>query len=102
MSTCCNPLGAAVQLEKMWTCSFGCVITLSYTCIFVVFTFKGFFKEAESDFRKTLDLNSDFKDAKESLRRTLLDSEEKSNRGYWCALYLDVFTNITVHLYIFN
>ncbi|KAI7800168.1 tetratricopeptide repeat protein 32 [Triplophysa rosa] len=42
----------------------------------------GFFKEAESDFRKTLEVNSDFKDARESLRRTLLDSEEKSNRGY--------------------
>ncbi|XP_055041384.2 tetratricopeptide repeat protein 32 [Misgurnus anguillicaudatus] len=42
----------------------------------------GFFKEAENDFRKTLELNPDFKDAKESLRQTLLDNEEKLKRGY--------------------
>ncbi|XP_056125245.1 tetratricopeptide repeat protein 32 [Rhinichthys klamathensis goyatoka] len=42
----------------------------------------GFFKEAESDFRRALELNPGFKDAKESLSQTLLDSEEKWNRGY--------------------
>ncbi|XP_051952357.1 tetratricopeptide repeat protein 32-like [Xyrauchen texanus] len=42
----------------------------------------GFFKEAESDFRRTLELNPHFKDAKESLRQTILDSEEKLKRGY--------------------
>ncbi|KAG1941937.1 tetratricopeptide repeat protein 32 [Pimephales promelas] len=42
----------------------------------------GFFKEAESDFKRALELNPGFKDAKESLSQTLLDSEEKWNRGY--------------------
>ncbi|KAL1254048.1 hypothetical protein QQF64_016277 [Cirrhinus molitorella] len=42
----------------------------------------GFFKEAENDFRRALELNPDFKDATESLKQTLLDSEEKLKRGY--------------------
>ncbi|KAK7151131.1 hypothetical protein R3I93_012157 [Phoxinus phoxinus] len=42
----------------------------------------GFFKEAERDFRRVLELNPGFKDAKESLSQTLLDSEEKWKRGY--------------------
>lgn len=42
----------------------------------------GFFKEAESDFRRALELNPNFQDAKESLRQTLLDREEKLKRGF--------------------
>uniref|UniRef100_A0A671MZF4 Tetratricopeptide repeat protein 32-like n=1 Tax=Sinocyclocheilus anshuiensis TaxID=1608454 RepID=A0A671MZF4_9TELE len=34
------------------------------------------------DFRRALELNPNFKDAKESLRQTLLDREEKLKRGY--------------------
>lgn len=50
--------------------------------ISVCFSSQGFFKEAEIDFRRALELNPGFKDAKESLSQTLLDSEEKWKRGY--------------------
>nr|XP_040016678.1 tetratricopeptide repeat protein 32 [Gasterosteus aculeatus aculeatus] len=42
----------------------------------------GFFDEAKSDFQHALTLNPDFKDAKESLQRTLLDQQHKTERGY--------------------
>uniref|UniRef100_A0A8C2CU42 Tetratricopeptide repeat domain 32 n=1 Tax=Cyprinus carpio TaxID=7962 RepID=A0A8C2CU42_CYPCA len=50
-------------------------------CFFVFFSSQGFFKEAESDFQTALELNPNFKDAKESLSQTLLDSEENVKRG---------------------
>ncbi|XP_028996987.1 tetratricopeptide repeat protein 32 [Betta splendens] len=42
----------------------------------------GFFDDAKRDFQQALRLNPDFKDAKESLQQTLLDQQQKINRGY--------------------
>lgn len=42
----------------------------------------GFFQDAEMDFKRALELNPDFEDAKVSLQQTLLDQEHKINRGY--------------------
>ncbi|XP_072218679.1 tetratricopeptide repeat protein 32 [Leuresthes tenuis] len=42
----------------------------------------GFFDDAKSDFQKALKLNPDFEDAKVSLQQTLLDQQQKINRGY--------------------
>ncbi|KAM9355483.1 tetratricopeptide repeat protein 32 [Pholidichthys leucotaenia] len=42
----------------------------------------GFFDDAKSDFQQALKLNPDFEDAKVSLQQTLLDQQEKMNRGY--------------------
>ncbi|CAN9507879.1 unnamed protein product [Ophioblennius macclurei] len=42
----------------------------------------GFFDDAKTDFQKALKLNPDFEDAKISLQQTLLDQQEKINRGY--------------------
>ncbi|XP_019963153.1 tetratricopeptide repeat protein 32 [Paralichthys olivaceus] len=42
----------------------------------------GFFDDAVSDFQQALKLNPEFEDAKVSLRQTLLDQQEKTNRGY--------------------
>uniref|UniRef100_A0A8C1G264 Uncharacterized protein n=1 Tax=Cyprinus carpio TaxID=7962 RepID=A0A8C1G264_CYPCA len=47
----------------------------SQLCVF--FSSQGFFKEAESDFQRALELNPNFKDAKESLNQTLLDRSRK-------------------------
>lgn len=45
-------------------------------------SFKGFFEEAERDFRKALELNCNFEDAKLSLKQAITDREEKIKRGY--------------------
>lgn len=42
----------------------------------------GFFDDAKSDFQQALKLNPNFEDAKVSLQQTLLDQQEKANRGY--------------------
>ncbi|XP_029966177.1 tetratricopeptide repeat protein 32 [Salarias fasciatus] len=42
----------------------------------------GFFDDAKKDFQQALKLNPDFEDAKVSLQQTLLDQQEKINRGY--------------------
>ncbi|KAF3702954.1 Tetratricopeptide repeat protein 32 [Channa argus] len=42
----------------------------------------GFFDDAKSDFQQALKLNPDFEDAKLSLQQTLLDQQQKINRGY--------------------
>ncbi|XP_069573248.1 tetratricopeptide repeat protein 32 [Brachyistius frenatus] len=42
----------------------------------------GFFDNAKSDFQQALKLNPDFEDAKVSLQQTLLDEQQKINRGY--------------------
>ncbi|XP_034435114.1 tetratricopeptide repeat protein 32 [Hippoglossus hippoglossus] len=42
----------------------------------------GFFDDAVSDFQQALKLNPEFEDAKVSLQQTLLDRQEKTNRGY--------------------
>ncbi|XP_022063100.1 tetratricopeptide repeat protein 32 [Acanthochromis polyacanthus] len=42
----------------------------------------GFFDDAKSDFQQALKLNPHFEDAKASLQQTLLDQQEKINRGY--------------------
>lgn len=42
----------------------------------------GFFDDAKCDFQQALKLNPDFEDAKVSLQQTLLDQQEKMNRGY--------------------
>ncbi|KAF7690541.1 hypothetical protein HF521_012345 [Silurus meridionalis] len=42
----------------------------------------GFFKDAENDFKKALEINGEFEDARLSLRQTILDREEKRRRGY--------------------
>ncbi|XP_017267333.1 tetratricopeptide repeat protein 32 [Kryptolebias marmoratus] len=42
----------------------------------------GFFDDAKSDFQQALRLNPDFKDAQVSLQQTLLDQQQKINRGY--------------------
>ncbi|KAK5615127.1 hypothetical protein CRENBAI_005196 [Crenichthys baileyi] len=42
----------------------------------------GFFEDAKSDFQQALKLDADFEDAKVSLQQTLLDQQEKINRGY--------------------
>lgn len=42
----------------------------------------GFFDDAKSDFKQALKLNPEFEDAKVSLQQTLLDQQEKINRGY--------------------
>ncbi|XP_061602681.1 tetratricopeptide repeat protein 32 [Cololabis saira] len=42
----------------------------------------GFFQDAKSDFQQALKLNPDFEDAKVSLQQTLLDQQQKINRGY--------------------
>uniref|UniRef100_A0A3P8TTD7 Tetratricopeptide repeat domain 32 n=1 Tax=Amphiprion percula TaxID=161767 RepID=A0A3P8TTD7_AMPPE len=42
----------------------------------------GFFDDAKSDFQQALKLNPHFEDAKVSLQQTLLDQQEKINRGY--------------------
>ncbi|XP_047430207.1 tetratricopeptide repeat protein 32 [Mugil cephalus] len=42
----------------------------------------GFFDDAKSDFQQALKLNPNFEDAKVSLQQTLLDQQEKRNRGY--------------------
>lgn len=47
-----------------------------------VFFHTGCFEDAERDFRKALEIKADFEDAKRSLNQTLVDSEEKSRRGY--------------------
>ncbi|XP_014898182.1 tetratricopeptide repeat protein 32 [Poecilia latipinna] len=42
----------------------------------------GFFEDAKSDFQQALKLDVNFEDAKMSLQQTLLDQQEKLNRGY--------------------
>ncbi|XP_049613236.1 tetratricopeptide repeat protein 32 [Syngnathus scovelli] len=42
----------------------------------------GFFENAIKDFQQALKLNEAFEDAKVGLRRTLLDQQDKTNRGY--------------------
>lgn len=42
----------------------------------------GFFEDAKSDFQQALKLDANFEDAKMSLQQTLLDQQEKLNRGY--------------------
>ncbi|XP_071324032.1 tetratricopeptide repeat protein 32 [Trachinotus anak] len=42
----------------------------------------GFFDDAKNDFQQALKLNSEFADAKVSLQQTLLDQQQKINRGY--------------------
>ncbi|XP_026196570.1 tetratricopeptide repeat protein 32 [Anabas testudineus] len=42
----------------------------------------GFFDDAKRDFLQALKLNPDFEDAKLSLQQTLLDQQQKINRGY--------------------
>ncbi|XP_053141252.1 tetratricopeptide repeat protein 32 [Hemicordylus capensis] len=42
----------------------------------------GFFDEAVKDFKKVLELNPKFEDATLSLKQTILDKEEKQQRGY--------------------
>uniref|UniRef100_A0A3P9J5M1 Tetratricopeptide repeat domain 32 n=1 Tax=Oryzias latipes TaxID=8090 RepID=A0A3P9J5M1_ORYLA len=42
----------------------------------------GFFDDAKSDFQTALKLNPHFEDAKVSLQQTLLDQQQKINRGY--------------------
>ncbi|KAG5276856.1 hypothetical protein AALO_G00110570 [Alosa alosa] len=42
----------------------------------------GFFEDAEKDFKKVLELNPNFEDAKQSLQQTIIDHQEKMNRGY--------------------
>ncbi|KAM3602527.1 uncharacterized protein V6R79_005759 [Siganus canaliculatus] len=42
----------------------------------------GFFDDAKNDFQQVLKLNPNFEDAKESLQQTILDQQEKMNRGY--------------------
>uniref|UniRef100_A0A3B3HR99 Tetratricopeptide repeat domain 32 n=1 Tax=Oryzias latipes TaxID=8090 RepID=A0A3B3HR99_ORYLA len=42
----------------------------------------GFFDDAKSDFQTALNLNPHFEDAKVSLQQTLLDQQQKINRGY--------------------
>ncbi|XP_029352688.1 tetratricopeptide repeat protein 32 [Echeneis naucrates] len=42
----------------------------------------GFFDDAKRDFQKALKLNPEFNDAKVSLQQTLLDQQQKINRGY--------------------
>ncbi|CAG5927938.1 unnamed protein product [Menidia menidia] len=42
----------------------------------------GFFNDAKRDFQQALKLNPDFEDAKVSLQQTLLDQQQKINRGY--------------------
>ncbi|XP_020497188.1 tetratricopeptide repeat protein 32 [Labrus bergylta] len=42
----------------------------------------GFFDDAKSDFQQALKINPDFEDAKVSLQQTLLDQQDKINRGY--------------------
>lgn len=42
----------------------------------------GFFDDAKKDFQQALKLNPDFEDAKVSLQQTLVDQQEKINRGY--------------------
>uniref|UniRef100_A0A3B3XDW0 Uncharacterized protein n=2 Tax=Poecilia mexicana TaxID=48701 RepID=A0A3B3XDW0_9TELE len=42
----------------------------------------GFFEDAKSDFQQALMLDANFEDAKMSLQQTLLDQQEKLNRGY--------------------
>ncbi|KAI5087597.1 CDGSH iron-sulfur domain-containing protein 2 [Silurus meridionalis] len=41
---------------------------------------EGFFKDAENDFKKALEINGEFEDARLSLRQTILDREEKRRR----------------------
>ncbi|KAK2856123.1 hypothetical protein Q5P01_004858 [Channa striata] len=42
----------------------------------------GFFDDAKSDFQQALKINPNFEDAKISLKQTLLDQQQKINRGY--------------------
>ncbi|XP_039981514.1 tetratricopeptide repeat protein 32 [Xiphias gladius] len=42
----------------------------------------GFFDHAKSDFQQALKLKPEFEDAKLSLQQTLLDQQQKINRGY--------------------
>ncbi|XP_040920448.1 tetratricopeptide repeat protein 32 [Toxotes jaculatrix] len=42
----------------------------------------GFFDDAKSDFQQALKHNPKFEDAKVSLQQTLLDQQQKINRGY--------------------
>ncbi|XP_029318815.1 tetratricopeptide repeat protein 32 [Cottoperca gobio] len=42
----------------------------------------GFFDDAKNDFQQALKLNPNFEDAKMSLHQTLLDQQDKINRGY--------------------
>ncbi|KAF6717086.1 Tetratricopeptide repeat protein 32 [Oryzias melastigma] len=42
----------------------------------------GFFDDAKRDFQQALKLNPHFEDAKVSLQQTLLDQQQKINRGY--------------------
>ncbi|XP_012686688.1 tetratricopeptide repeat protein 32 [Clupea harengus] len=42
----------------------------------------GFFEDAERDFKKVLELNPNFEDAKQSLHQTIIDHQDKMNRGY--------------------
>ncbi|XP_008311277.1 tetratricopeptide repeat protein 32 [Cynoglossus semilaevis] len=42
----------------------------------------GFFDKAKTDFEQVLKLNPEFEEAKVSLQQTLLDQQQKINRGY--------------------
>ncbi|XP_046905893.1 tetratricopeptide repeat protein 32 [Hypomesus transpacificus] len=42
----------------------------------------GFSQKAEHDFKRVLELNANFEDAKTSLKQTLLDRQHKIDRGY--------------------
>ncbi|KAG7508655.1 tetratricopeptide repeat protein 32 [Solea senegalensis] len=42
----------------------------------------GFFDDAKMDFQQAVKLNPEFEDAKESLQQTILDQQQKTDRGY--------------------
>uniref|UniRef100_A0A1A8MFS3 Tetratricopeptide repeat domain 32 n=1 Tax=Nothobranchius pienaari TaxID=704102 RepID=A0A1A8MFS3_9TELE len=42
----------------------------------------GYFDDAKSDFQQALKLRPDFEDAKVSLQQTILDQQDKMDRGY--------------------
>lgn len=69
--TCNKPLWQDIARRKL--------ITVMYSRFYYL---TGFFNDAKRDFQQALKLNPDFADAKESLQQTLLDQQQKINRGY--------------------
>lgn len=70
------------------------VINLELLCLHIFYYLAGFFDDAKKDFQQALKLNPNFEDAKLSLQQTLLDQQQKINRGYWKLI------NYRVHMII--
>uniref|UniRef100_A0A3B5KXJ8 Uncharacterized protein n=1 Tax=Xiphophorus couchianus TaxID=32473 RepID=A0A3B5KXJ8_9TELE len=80
VASCSKTCVSADRMNKYLTISMSSLtyhVLILFSCIL-----PGFFEDAKSDFQQALKLDANFEDAKMSLQQTLLDQQEKLNRGY--------------------